>query len=114
MKTSTLRAALLAIVAPLAIGAVMLSTPLPAAAGALTSPTTMDDCKGDGWQHFLDPIFKNQGECVSYVNHLGDGSTGVDPAATPELGSLTLFASATVGVAGYAAAQLRTRRRRQA
>ena len=28
-------------------------------------PTTKDDCKSDGWQRF--GIFKNQGDCVSYV-----------------------------------------------
>ena len=42
--------------------------------GTLTSivavskgPTTKDDCKKNGWKAFG---FKNQGQCVSYVNHL--------------------------------------------
>jgi len=42
--------------------------------GTLTSvvtlgkgPTTKDACKKDGWKAFG---FKNQGQCVSYVNHL--------------------------------------------
>jgi hypothetical protein len=29
-------------------------------------PFTMDDCKDGGWQTFTDPVFKNQGDCVSY------------------------------------------------
>jgi hypothetical protein len=28
-------------------------------------PTTKDDCKNDGWERF--GVFKNQGDCVSYV-----------------------------------------------
>ena len=28
-------------------------------------PTTKDDCTKDGWERF--GIFKNQGDCVSYV-----------------------------------------------
>jgi hypothetical protein len=31
-------------------------------------PTTVDQCKNDGWATF--PGFSNQGQCVSYVNHL--------------------------------------------
>jgi hypothetical protein len=30
-------------------------------------PLTKDDCKDDGWMTFTDPAFKNQGECVAYV-----------------------------------------------
>jgi hypothetical protein len=29
-------------------------------------PTTKDQCKGDGWKQFG---FKNQGQCVAFVNH---------------------------------------------
>jgi hypothetical protein len=32
--------------------------------------TTKDQCKNGGWTTFTDPSFKNQGQCVSYVNHL--------------------------------------------
>jgi YVTN family beta-propeller protein len=32
-------------------------------------PTSKDQCKKGGWQNFA-PMFKNQGDCVSYVNHL--------------------------------------------
>jgi hypothetical protein len=31
------------------------------------SPTTKDQCKDDGWRDFTNPTFKNQGQCVSYV-----------------------------------------------
>jgi hypothetical protein len=32
------------------------------------TPATKDECKNDGWMTFNDPAFKNQGECVSWVN----------------------------------------------
>lgn len=31
-------------------------------------PSSKDECKDDGWRGFDDPAFRNQGECVSYVN----------------------------------------------
>ena len=32
-------------------------------------PTTKNACKHGGWKTFNNPSFKNQGQCVSYVNH---------------------------------------------
>ncbi len=32
-------------------------------------PKTKDDCKDGRWQNFCNPTFKNQGQCVSWVNH---------------------------------------------
>lgn len=32
------------------------------------TPATKEDCKDEGWMTFNDPAFKNQGECVSWVN----------------------------------------------
>ena len=32
-------------------------------------PLTKADCKKGGWKTFTDPKFKNQGQCVAYVNH---------------------------------------------
>ena len=32
--------------------------------------TNKEQCKKDGWKTFTDPTFKNQGQCVSYVEHL--------------------------------------------
>ena len=32
-------------------------------------PTTKAQCKKGGWKTFTDPKFKNQGQCVAYVNH---------------------------------------------
>lgn len=33
----------------------------------LSSPVNKDQCKKDGWKVFNNPMFKNQGDCVSYV-----------------------------------------------
>lgn len=38
-----------------------------------TSPQTKDECKNGGWQTFTNPSFKNQGQCIKYVNHLNHG-----------------------------------------
>jgi hypothetical protein len=37
---------------------------------AYSTPTSADQCKDGGWQTFNPPTgsFKNQGDCVSYVN----------------------------------------------
>lgn len=35
----------------------------------LMSVPDKNQCKNDGWQTFNNPTFKNQGECVSYVEH---------------------------------------------
>jgi hypothetical protein len=32
-------------------------------------PTSKSQCKNGGWRSFNNPKFKNQGQCVSYVNH---------------------------------------------
>ena len=42
-------------------------TPLPAPEPA-SGPETKDDCKNGGWADFTDPAFKNQGQCIQYVN----------------------------------------------
>lgn len=34
------------------------------------APTDKDQCKKGGWQSFTNPTFKNQGDCVSFVEHL--------------------------------------------
>ena len=34
------------------------------------APADKNQCKDNGWQNFINPKFKNQGECVSYVEHL--------------------------------------------
>jgi hypothetical protein len=33
------------------------------------SPTSKAQCKHGGWKTFTSPSFKNQGQCVSWVNH---------------------------------------------
>ena len=45
-------------------------------------------------------------------NPIGGSYGGVNPAATPELGSLALFGSGALGMAGYALTRLRAGRRR--
>jgi hypothetical protein len=30
-------------------------------------PTTQAECKDGGWSTFNNPVFKNQGDCVSFV-----------------------------------------------
>jgi hypothetical protein len=32
-----------------------------------TPPTSRDQCKDGGWRDFVEPAFKNQGDCVSFV-----------------------------------------------
>jgi YVTN family beta-propeller protein len=34
------------------------------------APATKDQCKDDGWRSFTNPTFQNQGDCVSFVDHL--------------------------------------------
>ena len=31
-------------------------------------PANKDECKNGGWMQFEDPTFRNQGQCISYVN----------------------------------------------
>ena len=33
-----------------------------------TAPTNADQCKNGGWQTFDSPAFKNQGDCIQFVN----------------------------------------------
>jgi hypothetical protein len=40
-----------------------------AAAAPSTTPTAKSQCKNGGWRSFTAPRFKNQGQCVSFVNH---------------------------------------------
>lgn len=32
------------------------------------TPVSMDQCKANGWQQFNSPVFKNQGDCIQFVN----------------------------------------------
>lgn len=36
----------------------------------LVGPASKDQCMNDGWRTFNNPSFKNQGQCVAYVNHI--------------------------------------------
>lgn len=33
------------------------------------APATKAECKKGGWKHFVNPRFRNQGQCIAYVNH---------------------------------------------
>ena len=35
-------------------------------------PTNKDQCKKGGWKTFKNPTFKNQGQCIRFVEHLND------------------------------------------
>lgn len=45
------------------------SGPIPP---VLTSPTNKNQCKKDGWKTFNNPVFKNQGQCIKFVENLRD------------------------------------------
>jgi uncharacterized membrane protein len=36
---------------------------------AIGPPTSKSQCKKGGWRSFNNPRFKNQGQCIAYVNH---------------------------------------------
>ena len=31
-------------------------------------PESKDDCKDGGWQQYTNPSFRNQGQCIQFVN----------------------------------------------
>jgi hypothetical protein len=43
-------------------------------------PTSKDQCKKGGWQTFNNPTFKNQGQCVSFVNHANHAAEKAEEA----------------------------------
>jgi hypothetical protein len=50
------------------------STDLPFKTYVLKAPTSKQECKKGGWKRFRNPSFKNQGQCVKFVNHRGGQS----------------------------------------
>ena len=44
----------------------------------LTFPTNKDQCKNDGWKTFTGGDFKNQGNCVSYVQRSDSANNNVE------------------------------------
>jgi hypothetical protein len=46
-------------------------TDLPFKTYVLQAPTSKAQCKKGGWRKFTNPSFKNQGQCVKFVNHQG-------------------------------------------
>jgi hypothetical protein len=47
------------------------STDFPFQTYVLQAPTSKQQCKKGGWSKFRNPSFKNQGQCVKFVNHQG-------------------------------------------
>jgi hypothetical protein len=47
------------------------SADLPFKTYVLTVPTSKRECKKGGWRMYKNPSFKNQGQCVKFVNHQG-------------------------------------------
>jgi hypothetical protein len=41
----------------------------PVCSATPTRPTSKDQCKKGGWRRFENPSFKNQGQCIKFVNH---------------------------------------------
>ena len=52
------------------------STDLPFKTYVLEGPTSKQQCKKGGWKTFRNPSFKNQGQCVKWVNHHGGKAKG--------------------------------------
>jgi len=52
------------------------TTDFPFKTYVLQKPTSKQQCKKGGWRHFANPSFKNQGQCVAYVNHHGGKAKG--------------------------------------
>lgn len=48
------------------------TTIYPVVVPPVTSPSMKSQCKNGGWMAFTNPTFKNQGKCVSFVEHLTD------------------------------------------
>ncbi len=45
---------------------------------ATSTPTMKSQCKEGGWKSFTNPVFKNQGQCVSFAAHLTHGNDSDD------------------------------------
>ena len=64
--------------------------PAPTTGGA---PTAKADCKKGGWKSFTTPAFKNQGQCVAYVNHHSGHGKGKDGGTTTTTTTTTAASS---------------------
>src|SRR5437660_401357 len=63
---------------PGGFGAPVYTPSAPPSGGLVGPPTSREQCKHGGWQQFTNPSFRNQGQCVSYVNHQGSQGNGDD------------------------------------
>ena len=72
MKSKIISISLLAVILLLMAASVARAAIIPPPP---TVPTSTDDCKKDGWRNYGD-MFKNQGDCVSFV--VTDGENAPD------------------------------------
>jgi hypothetical protein len=64
------------------------STDFPFKTYVLQAPTSKAQCKKGGWRKFTNPSFKNQGQCVKFVNHQGGkGNKGSGDAGNVDKGN---------------------------
>lgn len=70
-RTTTALSAIALILGSLALGLGIAgpASATPAATAASTFPTTKADCKHGGWAGFSGVDFRNQGQCISWVQH---------------------------------------------
>jgi hypothetical protein len=52
------------------------STDLPFKTYVLAGPSSKQQCKKGGWRKFKNPSFKNQGQCIKFVNHQDKADKG--------------------------------------
>ena len=48
-------------------GSIAIAFPVPT-----QGPANKDHCKDGGWATFTNPEFKNQGQCIKFVNHMDE------------------------------------------
>jgi hypothetical protein len=66
-------------------------------------PSSRDDCKNGGWREMAradGTPFKNQGECVSYVNHREEGGGTGETATTSRASDAVTLAESSAGSLG--------------
>ena len=69
VKTVLFRAAGASVPADLGNGFLFDNLSLASGPILVGPPTSKDQCKNNGWETFNNPSFRNQGACVSYVEH---------------------------------------------
>jgi len=63
----------------------------------LAQPQTKADCMNGGWKNFPALAFKNQGQCIKFVNHSGQASTTTTTAPTTTTTTTSSTTTTTMG-----------------